>query len=58
MLSYDRIVVMDGGRVVESGAPAELLQRSCGRFTQLVRAASLTGRAAAQVAALTPTSRA
>jgi ABC-type multidrug transport system fused ATPase/permease subunit len=33
----DRVLVLDGGRVVESGAPAELLADSAGIFHHLVR---------------------
>lgn len=32
---YDRVVVMEGGRVVESGAPGELVRMAGGRFREL-----------------------
>ncbi|OIW32028.1 P-loop containing nucleoside triphosphate hydrolase protein [Coniochaeta ligniaria NRRL 30616] len=34
VMEYDRVVVMDGGRVVENGAPRELVRRG-GRFREL-----------------------
>lgn len=40
----DRIVVLDAGRVVEQGAPAELLARPDGRFAAMLR--TLEGGAA------------
>jgi ATP-binding cassette subfamily C protein len=33
----DRVLVLDAGRVVESGTPAELLARTEGTFHRLVR---------------------
>jgi len=37
IMHADRVLVLDGGRVVESGAPAELLADSAGIFHHLVR---------------------
>ena len=36
---FDRIVVMDGGRVAEEGAPSELLRRG-GLFANMMRSDS------------------
>lgn len=35
IIAFDKIVVMDGGRIVESGAPADLLSRTGGYFKDL-----------------------
>jgi ABC-type multidrug transport system fused ATPase/permease subunit len=35
---FDRVLVVEGGRVVEDGSPAELLARETSRYAQLVRA--------------------
>ncbi|KAH8898771.1 P-loop containing nucleoside triphosphate hydrolase protein [Thozetella sp. PMI_491] len=35
-LAFDRVVVVDGGKVVEDGKPGELLQREGGRFKGLM----------------------
>lgn len=37
----DRVVVLDAGRIVESGAPAELMARDDGAFTRLVERAAV-----------------
>ncbi len=37
-LAFDRVVVLDGGRVVADGAPRELLARARGPYAELVRA--------------------
>ena len=37
VLWVDEIAVLDGGRLVESGAPAELARREHGRFAALLR---------------------
>ena len=39
---FDRVVVLDKGRVVESGAPRKLLERKDSRLRRLYRAAKLT----------------
>jgi ABC-type multidrug transport system fused ATPase/permease subunit len=35
---FDRVLVIEGGRVVENGPPAELLARETSRYAQMVRA--------------------
>ncbi|KAK4142448.1 canalicular multispecific organic anion transporter 1 [Dichotomopilus funicola] len=35
MASFDRVVVMEGGRIVEVGGPRELVEREGGRFREL-----------------------
>lgn len=35
VMDYDRVVLMDGGRVVEAGAPRELVRKKGGRFRGL-----------------------
>ncbi|KAK4152002.1 canalicular multispecific organic anion transporter 1 [Chaetomidium leptoderma] len=35
VMGFDRVVVMDGGRIVESGRPGELVEREGGRFREL-----------------------
>ena len=35
---FDRVLVIEGGRVVENGTPAELLSRETSRYAQLLRA--------------------
>lgn len=35
---FDRVLVIEGGRVVENGPPAELLAKETSRYAQLVRA--------------------
>ncbi|KAH6626589.1 ABC transporter type 1, transmembrane domain-containing protein [Chaetomium sp. MPI-SDFR-AT-0129] len=35
MTSFDRVVVMEGGRIVEVGGPRELVEREGGRFREL-----------------------
>jgi ATP-binding cassette subfamily B protein len=35
---FDRVLVVEGGRVVENAAPAELLARETSRYAELVRA--------------------
>ena len=37
-LSFDRVVVLDGGSVVESGPPRELLRRTGSRYRELLEA--------------------
>ena len=37
VLWVDEIAVLDGGRLVESGAPAQLARREHGRFAALLR---------------------
>jgi ABC-type multidrug transport system fused ATPase/permease subunit len=34
----DRVLVLEGGRIVEDGAPAELIRRDGGRYAALHRA--------------------
>jgi len=38
VLDYDRIVVLDHGRIVEDGPPQDLLQRPDGNFRELYEA--------------------
>ena len=38
VMDFDRVAVMDGGRLVEMGPPDELLKRPGGRFKALVDA--------------------
>lgn len=40
ILDFDSVVVLDEGRIIESGAPSDLLQKTNGAFRQL---ASLQG---------------
>jgi len=37
LLDFDRVLVLDGGKVVESGRPAELLKQSNGNFFRLYK---------------------
>jgi len=37
-MGLDRVLVIDDGRVIEDGAPADLLERSESRYSQLLRA--------------------
>ncbi|XP_014240364.1 ATP-binding cassette sub-family C member Sur isoform X2 [Cimex lectularius] len=39
LLSCDRILVLESGRIVEDGSPAELLNRSMGIFSTMLRSA-------------------
>ncbi|SPO25316.1 related to YBT1 - Vacuolar, ABC protein transporting bile acids [Ustilago trichophora] len=46
IIGYDTIVVLHGGRVVEKGAPSELLAKQNGWFTELAKSLSEGERAA------------
>ncbi|KAF6206403.1 hypothetical protein GE061_017636 [Apolygus lucorum] len=41
LLSCDRILVLEGGKVVEDGSPSDLLSRSMGIFSSMLRAAEV-----------------
>ncbi|XP_046995474.1 ATP-binding cassette sub-family C member Sur [Schistocerca americana] len=43
ILNCDRILVLDSGRIVEDGTPTQLLSRSMGIFSSLLRAAEEDG---------------
>lgn len=43
ILNCDRILVLDSGRIVEDGTPSQLLSRSMGIFSSLLRAAEEDG---------------
>lgn len=38
ILEYDRILVLESGKIMEDGTPAQLLQRSMGIFSSMLRA--------------------
>jgi ABC-type multidrug transport system fused ATPase/permease subunit len=40
LTAFDRVLVLDGGRIVEDGAPAALAARPESRFSELLRAAA------------------
>lgn len=42
ILGFDRVLVMDEGRLVEKGPPKELIERTGGRFEHLWMAGSPT----------------
>lgn len=50
-MDYDRIVVMDNGRVAEVGRPAELLTRPDGLFAALVKESREAGQDPGEVVA-------
>lgn len=37
LLDFDRVLVLDGGKVVEFGRPAELLKQNNGHFSRLYK---------------------
>lgn len=45
IMDYDRIMVMDGGSIIEMGVPSELLENPRGHLSRLVKA---TGKASSQ----------
>ena len=44
VMSADKIVVLDGGRVAEQGKPSELMEREDSLFKKMVELQSSTGR--------------